>query len=109
MGGRTVFHAGDTCKYEGLETTLKRWKFDALFLPINGRDAKRLAENIIGNMTYQEAADMAGSLKPGIVVPGHYDMFAKNPGDLQGFLDYMKVKYPNQGVCAPKHAECVVI
>lgn len=109
MGGRTIFHAGDTCKYEGLETSLRRWKFDAMFLPINGRDGKRLAANLIGNMTYQEAVDLAGALKPGVVVPGHYDMFAKNSGDVQAFVEYLKVKYPGQGWLTPAQGECVFL
>ncbi|RKX92618.1 MAG: MBL fold metallo-hydrolase, partial [Spirochaetes bacterium] len=67
IGGMTIYHSGDTCIYEGLETKLKRWPFfDAVFLPINGRDAKRLKSGCIGNMTYQEAADLAGALRPGI-------------------------------------------
>ena len=94
-GGFTLYHAGDTCKYEGLETKLKKWKFDVMFLPINGRDAERLSHNCIGNMTYQEAADLAGALKPKLTIPAHYDMFAMNSEDPKKFTDYMKVKYPN--------------
>ena len=92
--GVTLYHAGDCCIYEGLVTKLRRWRFDAVFLPINGRDARRLAANCIGNMTYQEAADLAGTLEPGMTFPGHYDMFAANSEDPQLFLDYMRVKYP---------------
>jgi len=92
--GCTAYHAGDSCIYEGLTTRLKHWKFDVMFLPINGRDAKRLAANCIGNMTYQEAADLAGTLRPRLVVPAHYDMFAMNLGDVNGFADYVRVKYP---------------
>lgn len=90
----TLYHAGDTCWYDGLQTKLKDYLFDAMLLPINGRDAKRLADGIIGNMTYQEAADLAGPLQPGLVVPTHYDMFAGNPGDPEAFATYVKVKYP---------------
>ena len=57
-----LYHAGDTCIYEGIQTFLRRWTIDLAMLPINGRDAKRLKSNIIGNMTYQEAADLAGSI-----------------------------------------------
>ncbi|MEX2213823.1 MAG: MBL fold metallo-hydrolase [Phycisphaeraceae bacterium] len=93
--GVTLYHAGDTVWYEGLQTKLRKWKkFDVMMVPINGRDANRLRENIIGNMTYQEAADLCGPLSPGLVIPAHYDMFAGNPGDPEAFIDYMSVKYP---------------
>ena len=44
-------------------------------------------------MTYQEAADLAGELQPGLTIPGHWDMFADNPGDPKAFVDYLDVKY----------------
>jgi L-ascorbate metabolism protein UlaG (beta-lactamase superfamily) len=105
--GVTVFHAGDTCRYEGQETRLKGWTFDAAFLPINGRDARRLARNCIGNMTYQEAADLAGALRPRLTVPGHHDLFADNAGDPEAFRDYMRVKYPDLAVGLSAPGECV--
>ena len=86
----------DTVVSEGLKTQLSRWKFDMMFLPINGRDAARFASGCIGNMTYQEAADLAGGLAPGMVMPTHYDMFTGNPGDPNAFAAYVKVKYPKQ-------------
>ncbi len=92
--GCTLYHAGDCCVYEGLLTRLRRWQFDLVLLPINGRDAKRYAANCIGNMTYQEAADLAGALAPRLTVPAHWDMFAMNSQDPAAFLDYMRVKYP---------------
>jgi L-ascorbate metabolism protein UlaG (beta-lactamase superfamily) len=92
--GCTLYHSGDCCIYEGLVTKLKRWNFDVIFLPINGRDARRLSQNCIGNMTYQEAADLAGVLAPKLTIPAHYDMFAMNAEDPNLFVDYMHVKYP---------------
>ena len=97
-GGFTLYHPGDCCIYEGLHAKLRRWKFDVAFLPINGRDAARFAAGCIGNMTYQEAADLAGAITPGITIPAHYDMFAMNSADPQLFVDYMRVKYPHLNV-----------
>jgi len=105
--GVTLYHAGDTCRYEGLETRLKARRFDAVFLPINGRDAKRLAANCIGNMTYQESADLAGAVAPRLTVPGHWDMFAANGEDPQLFADYMRVKYPRLAVKVCDYGERV--
>jgi len=67
--GCTLYHSGDCCIYEGLQTRLLKWRCDVVMLPINGRDAKRYAEGCIGNMTYQEAADLAGALQPRLTIP----------------------------------------
>ncbi len=107
--GRTWYHAGDTVWYEGLQTKLRRWKFDLMLLPINGRDAHRLSTGIIGNMTYQEAADLSGPLNPGLVIPTHYEMFAGNPGDPKAFQEYMRVKYPTVKTHRCRHGERLVI
>lgn len=92
--GVCCYHSGDTVIYEGLCTTLRRWPLDAAFLPINGRDAVRLKAGCIGNMTYQEAVDLAGELNVGLAVPSHWDMFAMNSEDPQKFVDYLAVKFP---------------
>jgi L-ascorbate 6-phosphate lactonase len=101
--GCVFYHSGDCCNYEGLVTRLRRWCHDVVFLPINGRDAVRLAANYIGNMTYQEAADLAGALGPGLTVPAHYEMFANNRQDPQPFVDYMQVKYPALATAVLEH------
>lgn len=100
-----IYHSGDCCNYEGLQTKLKKWDLDVMFLPINGRDAERLASGCIGNMTYQEAADLAGSLRPGLTVPAHYEMFANNSQDPQPFIAYMDVKYPYQRTALLEHGK----
>jgi len=107
--GFCLYHAGDTCIYEGLQTKLRQWSLDLMILPINGRDAERLAAGCVGNMTYQEAADLAGALEPGVTIPAHYDMFASNSEDPQLFLDYMKVKYPRLKTMVCPYPERVVL
>ncbi len=93
-GGLRVYHAGDTLRYEGMLPRLQGFgRIDAALLPINGRDGRRYRRDCIGNMTFQEAADLAGELKPGLVIPGHWDMFADNPGDPAAFADYLDAKY----------------
>lgn len=95
VDGLRVYHAGDSCIYEGMHTKLKQigW-FDVMFIPINGRDGVRYRRNLIGNMTAQEAVDLVGSVRPGLAVPGHYEMFTANPGDPGLFADYLDAKYP---------------
>lgn len=94
--GVTLYHAGDTLVYDGLLATLRRWKIDVAFLPINGRDAERYRRHILGNMTFQEAVDLAGELEVGLAVPAHYDMFAGNMEDPRKFTDYLAAKYPDR-------------
>ena len=95
--GTRVYHAGDTLRYEGMLPKLRAFgRIDAALLPINGRDGARYRRDCIGNMTFQEAADLAGELCPDTVIPGHWDMFADNPGDPEAFADYMDAKYPGQ-------------
>jgi len=109
--GVRIYHAGDTLRYEGMLPKLKAFgPMDAALLPINGRDGRRYRRNCIGNMTYQEAADLAGELTPKIVLPGHWDMFADNPGDPAAFADYMDAKYPGRvTVIVPEYLSPVMV
>jgi L-ascorbate metabolism protein UlaG (beta-lactamase superfamily) len=107
--GFRLYHAGDCCLYEGQRALLRNQPCNLFILPINGRDAKRLAANCIGNMTYQEAADLAGDLRPGAVIPAHYEMFANNSVNVAEFADYVRVKYPRQRVLVPEHGVCTLI
>jgi L-ascorbate metabolism protein UlaG (beta-lactamase superfamily) len=93
-GGVAFYHSGDTIPYEGQLTTLKRWKLDAAFLPINGRDAERFETGCMGNLTFQEAAELAGDLAVRIAVPSHYDMFVGNQEDPKKFVRFLEAKYP---------------
>lgn len=96
--GKTLYHAGDTVWWEGLQARLAQWMFDVAMVPINGRDAERYANDVLGNMTYQEAADLLGGLDVALSVPAHYDMFDFNGEDPDRFADYMRVKYPDHRV-----------
>ena len=108
--GLRIYHAGDTLRYEGMMPRLRSFgPLDAALIPINGRDGVRYRRNCIGNMTFQEAADLAGELKPGLVIPGHWDMFADNPGDPDAFGDYLEAKYPGQRWRKPVQLEPVIL
>lgn len=95
FNGFKIFHGGDTCRYDGFAGKIMKYgTLDIAFLPINGRDAERYARGCIGNMTYQEAVDLAGEIKPKMTIPGHYDMFANNSENPELFCSYLQVKYP---------------
>lgn len=107
--GVTILHLGDTLRYDGMAAKLSRWQFDVMFVPINGRDAERFARRCWGNMTFQEAVDLAGELKPRLAVPGHYDMFANNSQDPAAFADYMRLKFPEQAFWIGEHGARVTL
>jgi L-ascorbate metabolism protein UlaG (beta-lactamase superfamily) len=94
LNGVRFYHAGDTITYDGLLTRLQELKPHVVFLPINGRDAVRYRTNCIGNMTFQEAVDLAGEAGARLAVPMHYDMFATNSEDPQKFVSYLNAKFP---------------
>ncbi len=89
------YHSGDTLVYEGLVTTLKQYPLDAMLVPINGRDVTRHRVGCIGNMSYQEAAELAGDVRPRLVVPAHYDMFVDNQANPADFAEFLRGKFPD--------------
>lgn len=77
--GITVYHTGDTGFHPFLYY-LSRFKLDLMFPCINGK---------YGNMGVEEAAELTRYLRPKVVVPQHYGMFAlndENPYDFVGCL-----------------------
>lgn len=77
-GGVAVAHTGDSRSDDELASTLERLDPDLICLPINGRDAARAAMGFAGNMSAEEAVELA--LQAGIsrVLPMHDDMFVQN-------------------------------
>ena len=67
------------------------------------------ARNCLGNMTFQEAVDLAGVLKPRLTVPGHYEMFANNSQDPVAFAGYMRLKYPELRYWIGEHGQVVLL
>jgi L-ascorbate 6-phosphate lactonase len=97
-GGARVYHAGDTIVFDGLAERLRHLRVDLALLPINGRDAQREAEGIVGNMDATEAAQLARDIGADVAVPMHWDMFAGNPGDPAAFVTAADVT-----VIVPRH------
>lgn len=75
MGPWTVYHSGDTLRYDGIEDYLVGRNIDVAMLPINGRDPKR---GVAGNLSGSEAVQLAQAVGVGTVIPCHFDMFAFN-------------------------------
>lgn len=81
LGAVSIYHSGDTLRYDGMAEALKRFKIDLALLPINGNRPER---KVSGNLFGDEAARLAHEIGARTVVPCHYDMFTFNtePPDL---------------------------
>ena len=81
FGGWTLYHSGDTVRYEGMAEKLRPFGIDVALLPINGRAPER---RVPGNLFGREAAQLARDIEAKLVIPCHFDMFEFNtasPGE----------------------------
>ena len=101
LGGARVYHAGDTVDYPDLAGHLRELDVNLALLPINGRDAAREAQDIVGNLDAAEAADLAERAGVDAAVPMHYDMFAVNPGDPGRFVGLLRRHHPSVSAVVP--------
>ncbi|HZJ28670.1 MAG TPA: MBL fold metallo-hydrolase, partial [Solirubrobacterales bacterium] len=65
IGGKTVYHAGDTCLFSDMKLIAERNPVDIAFLPIGGHYT----------MDRHDAAVAAGFVGADTVIPVHYDTF----------------------------------
>ncbi len=75
FGPYTVYHSGDTLRYEGMEDLLSVFDIDLALLPINGNRPER---RVAGNLNGEEAAQLAYAVGAKDVIPCHYEMFTFN-------------------------------
>lgn len=83
IGPYTIYHSGDTLRYEGMVELLRPWQVDIALLPINGRDPAR---GVAGNLSAVEAAELAHDIGARLVIPCHYEMFTFNTADPAAFV-----------------------
>ncbi len=86
----TVYHSGDTIPHPALFEALRGFRVDVAFLPINGRDSRRHALGVPGNMTIHEACRAAQEVAAALIIPHHYDMFTFNTADVREFSQEME-------------------
>lgn len=92
FGRWTLYHSGDTVRYDGMVKRLERWKVDVAFLPINGRAAKR---RVPGNLNGPEAAALAKEMGARLAIPCHYEMFEFNTASPDEFAaEARRLKQP---------------
>jgi L-ascorbate metabolism protein UlaG (beta-lactamase superfamily) len=81
-GPWTLYHSGDTLRYEGMEDSLSRRAIDVALLPINGNRPER---GVPGNLDGREAATLAKDIGARLAIPCHYDMFEFNTASPEEF------------------------
>jgi L-ascorbate metabolism protein UlaG (beta-lactamase superfamily) len=83
VGPWTIYHSGDTLRYEGMVEWLRPFSIDVALLPINGRDPAR---GVAGNLSGPEAVRLAQDCAIKQVIPCHFDMFAFNTVTPEAFV-----------------------
>lgn len=85
-GGKTftIYHSGDTLRYDGQVERLRKFAIDLAILPINGRAPER---RVAGNLWGREAAALAKEIDAKFVLPCHYDMFTFNTATPDEFVN----------------------
>jgi L-ascorbate 6-phosphate lactonase len=99
--GVRLYHAGDTIHFEGMESLLRDLEIDVGMLPINGRDPEREARGIVGNLTEREAAWLGREAALDLLIPMHYDLFARNRGYPADLVDSVDRDHPGVPVFVP--------
>jgi L-ascorbate metabolism protein UlaG (beta-lactamase superfamily) len=82
-GPWTIYHSGDTLRYEGMEAWLRRRPIDVALLPINGDRPER---RVPGNLDGRAAATLARDIGARLAVPCHYEMFEFNTASPEEFV-----------------------
>jgi L-ascorbate metabolism protein UlaG (beta-lactamase superfamily) len=83
FGDWTIYHSGDTVRYEGMSEKLRPFGVDVALLPINGRAPER---RVPGNLFGREAAQLARDIGAKLVIPCHFDMFEFNTASPDEFI-----------------------
>ncbi len=95
VGDISIYHAGDCCIYDGLVDRLMN--LDVMMIPVNGRSYfKRYVQDIIGNMTAEEAVILAKETNADTLIPMHYDLYPCNCINPATFVDTLYAINPFQ-------------
>ena len=83
FGGWSLYHSGDTLRYDGMAEKLRPFAVDVALLPINGRAPER---RVPGNLSGPEAAQLAHDIGAKLVIPCHFEMFEFNTASPEDFV-----------------------
>jgi L-ascorbate metabolism protein UlaG (beta-lactamase superfamily) len=84
FGDWSLYHSGDTLRYEGMAEKLRPFTVDVALLPINGRASER---RVAGNLSGAEAAQLARDIGAKLAIPCHFDMFEFNTAPPDSFVE----------------------
>ena len=84
FGDWSLYHSGDTLRYDGMAEKVRPFAIDVALLPINGRAPER---RVPGNLSGPEAAQLAQDIGAELVIPCHYEMFEFNTATPDAFAD----------------------
>jgi L-ascorbate metabolism protein UlaG (beta-lactamase superfamily) len=101
LGGVRLYHAGDTLTDETLVQAVSELSPAIALLPINGRDPDRERRGIVGNMSPDEAAQVARDLSVALAIPMHFDAIRGNEGRPDAFVRAMRRRHPSGSVWVP--------
>jgi len=87
IGGKKIYHSGDTLLFPGMEDILRPFNVDLAILPINGNDPSR---GVAGNLNASEAVWLAKQIQAKLTIPFHYDLFSFNTVDVSVFIEEAK-------------------
>ncbi|HEY4778658.1 MAG TPA: metal-dependent hydrolase [Solirubrobacterales bacterium] len=88
IGGKTVYHAGDTCLFGDMKLIAERNPVDVALLPIGGHYT----------MDRHDAVVAAGLVGAGTVIPMHYDTFPPIETDAEAFKSDVEARTSSQVV-----------
>jgi L-ascorbate metabolism protein UlaG (beta-lactamase superfamily) len=91
-GPWTIYHSGDTVRYQGMVERLRAWPIDVALLPINGALPER---RVAGNLWGREAAQLARDIGARCVIPCHYEMFEFNTVSPAEFVEHCQALRQN--------------
>jgi len=88
IGGKTVYHAGDTCLFGDMKLIAERNPVDVALLPIGGHYT----------MDRHDAVVAAGLVGAGTVIPMHYDTFPPIETEAEAFKSDVEARTSSQVV-----------
>jgi L-ascorbate metabolism protein UlaG (beta-lactamase superfamily) len=111
IGDKWIFHAGDTIQYGGFAGNILKHtkKIDVALLPVNGRDAVRESQGIIGNLDGEEALYLARDTQSDIFIPIHNDLFSSNHVSIAVLADLIERRKPKLKIHWLKPGETFIV
>jgi L-ascorbate metabolism protein UlaG (beta-lactamase superfamily) len=91
IGGKTIYHAGDTCLFGDMQLIALRTPVDVAILPIGGHYT----------MDRHDAAYAAGLVGAGTVIPCHFNTFPPIETDAEAFKTDVEAQSSSEVVILP--------